>query len=71
VEEGAAPFSEKMVWKMWKQSMLRRSWMDMVNGKTKSWFLNKFASPWTRHRGELDFPKLSFNAQWRKKQKKS
>jgi L-lactate dehydrogenase complex protein LldF len=70
VEEGAAAFSEKMVWKMWKQSMLRRSWMDMVNGKTKSWFINKVAGAWTRHRGELDFPKKSFNEQWRKKNKR-
>jgi L-lactate dehydrogenase complex protein LldF len=70
VEEGSRSFSEKIVWKMWKQSMLRRSWMDMVNGNTKSWFINKVAKSWTEHRGELDFPKRSFNEQWRKKMKK-
>jgi L-lactate dehydrogenase complex protein LldF len=69
VEEGSSAFGEKIVWKMWKQSMLRRSWMDMVNGNMKSWFINKVAKSWTEHRGELDFPKKSFNEQWRKKMK--
>src|SRR5258705_8746971 len=69
VEKRTNDFSERIVWKMWKQSMLRRSWMDMVNGKTKSWFINKVAKSWTSHRGELDFPKRSFNAQWKKKMK--
>src|SRR5215510_11179997 len=40
VDKRTNDFSERIVWKMWKQSMLRRSWMDMVNGSTKSWFLN-------------------------------
>jgi L-lactate dehydrogenase complex protein LldF len=67
VEEGSSAFAERIVWKMWKQSMMRRSWMDMVNGNMKSLFINKVAKSWTAHRGELDFPKKSFNAQWRKK----
>lgn len=71
VEEGAADFSEKMAWKMWKQTMLRRSWMNMVNGNTKSMFVNKIAKAWTAHRGKLEFPKKSFNEQWKDKQKNS
>ncbi len=67
VEEGAADFSEKMVWKMWKQAMLRRSWMNMSNGNTKGWFINKVAKSWTQHRGKLEFPKKSFNQQWKEK----
>ncbi len=67
VEEGDAGFSEKMVWKMWKQAMLKRSWMNMSNGSTKSWFINKVAKAWTQHRGKLDFPKKSFNQQWKEK----
>jgi len=67
VEEGTADFSEKMVWKMWKQAMLRRSWMNMSNGNTKGWFINKVAKAWTRHRGKLEFPKKSFNQQWKEK----
>jgi len=65
VEEGTADFSEKMVWKMWKQAMLRRSWMNMANGNTKGWFINKVAKAWTQHRGKLEFPKKSFNQQWK------
>ena len=67
VEEGDSVLAERVAWKMWKQSMLRRSWMNMVNGNTKSWFINKVAKSWTAHRGKLDFPKQSFNEQWRKK----
>ncbi|MDP4263659.1 MAG: LutB/LldF family L-lactate oxidation iron-sulfur protein [Bacteroidota bacterium] len=69
VEEKNSAFAERIAWKMWKQTMLRRSWMNMVNGNTKSWFINKVAKPWTAHRGPLDFPKRSFNEQWRKKMK--
>ena len=69
VEKRTNAFSERIIWKMWKRAMMRRSWMDMVNGKKKSWFINKFAKSWTEHRGELDFPKQSFNEQWRKKMK--
>src|SRR5436190_1638812 len=67
VEKHTNDFSERIVWKMWKQAMLRRSWMDMVNGNTKSWFINKVAKSWTAHRGELDFPKKSFNQMWKEK----
>jgi L-lactate dehydrogenase complex protein LldF len=70
VEGHSNTFAERIVWKMWKQSMLRRSWMDMVNGNMKSWFINKVAKSWTEHRGELDFPKKSFNEQWKKKMSK-
>jgi len=66
-EEGSADLSEKMVWKMWKQAMLRRSWMNMVNGKTKTWFINKVGTVWTKHRGPLEFPRKSFNQQWKEK----
>ncbi|HLG39394.1 MAG TPA: hypothetical protein VI461_06985, partial [Chitinophagaceae bacterium] len=62
-------FTEQIAWKMWKQSMLRRSWMDMVNGNTKSRFINMVAKSWTAHRGNLDFPKKSFNKMWKEKEK--
>lgn len=70
VEEGNSVFAERVTWKMWKQAMLRRSWMNMVNGNTKGWFINKVAKAWTNERGELDFPKRSFNEQWKKKYNK-
>lgn len=69
VEKHNSAYAERIVWKMWKQAMLRRSWMNMVNGNTKTWFINKVARPWTEHRGKLNFPKKSFNEQWRTKVK--
>jgi L-lactate dehydrogenase complex protein LldF len=67
VEEGDSAFAERIAWKMWKQGMLRRSWMNMANGNTKGWLVNTLMKGWTAHRGTLDFPKKSFNEQWRKK----
>lgn len=67
VQDGETDFSEKMVWKMWKQAMLRRSWMNMAGGNTKSWFVNKVGKAWTKHHGKIEFPGKSFNEQWRAK----
>lgn len=64
-EEGHAPFAEKMAWKVWKMSMLRRGWMNMANGNMKGRLINSIAKAWTSHRGKLDFPKKSFNEQWK------
>lgn len=69
VEEGNSAFGERMAWKMWKQGMLRRKWMNMANGKMKGWIVNTLVKGWKRHRGDLDFPNQSFNEQWRKKMK--
>jgi L-lactate dehydrogenase complex protein LldF len=66
-EEGLAPFKEKMAWKMWKVAMLRRSLMNIGNGNMKSRLINSIATAWTSQRGKLDFPKKSFNEQWRDK----
>ena len=60
-------FAEKMAWKMWKQAMLRRGLMNIASGSTKSWVINKIGKAWTQHRGELDFPKKSFNQLWKEK----
>ena len=70
VAEGEAGFSEKMAWRVWKMAMLRRGWMNMAGGGTKSWLVNKVAKSWTAHRGRLDFPKKSFNQQWRERKEK-
>ena len=68
--EGFATFTEKMAWKMWKMAMLRRGWMNMVNGNMKSKVINLIGKSWTLHRGKLDFPKKSFNQQWKEKHSK-
>lgn len=67
VHDGETDFSEKMVWKMWKQAMLRRSWMNMASGNMKGWFVNKVGKAWTRHHGKIEFPAKSFNEQWKAK----
>jgi len=67
VQEGHAPFAEKMAWKMWKQGMLRRKWMNMAGGGTKNWVVNTLVKGWSAHRGKMEFPKKSFNQLWKEK----
>lgn len=69
VEEGHSPFSEKITWKMWKQGMLRRRWMNSAGGSTKSWIVNTLVKGWSAHRSKMEFPKKSFNQLWREKHK--
>ena len=69
-ENGYAPFVEKMAWKVWKMSMLRRGMMDMANGSMKQRLVNSIASAWSQHRGKLEFPQKSFNQQWRERNRK-
>jgi L-lactate dehydrogenase complex protein LldF len=71
VEEGHASFGEKMAWKMWRMGMLRRKWMNMVGGGTKSWVVNSIVKGWKEHRGKMEFPKKSFNQLWREKNRKT
>ena len=67
VEEGYSSFGERMAWKMWKQGMLRRGWMNMASGNIKNWVVNSLVKGWKEHRGEMEFPKKSFNQLWREK----
>jgi len=67
VEEGHSSFGEKMAWKMWKQGMLRRKWMNMAGGATKNWVVNSVVKGWKEHRGKMEFPKKSFNQLWKEK----
>ncbi|MBP8114643.1 MAG: iron-sulfur cluster-binding protein [Chitinophagaceae bacterium] len=67
VEEGHSAFSEKIAWKMWKQGMLRRKWMNMANGKMKNWVVNTMVKGWKEHRGDMEFPKKSFNEMWKER----
>jgi L-lactate dehydrogenase complex protein LldF len=67
VNEGYAPFAEKIAWKVWKIAMLRRSWMNLANGNMKSKLINSIGKAWTEHRSNLEFPKKSFNQQWKEK----
>jgi len=67
VDEGYSSFGERMAWKMWKQGMLRRKWMNMAGGATKNWVVNSLLKGWKEHRGNMEFPKKSFNQLWKEK----
>jgi L-lactate dehydrogenase complex protein LldF len=67
VDEGDSSFAERMAWKMWKQGMLRRKWMNMAGGATKNWVVNSLVKGWKQHRGNMEFPQKSFNQLWREK----
>jgi L-lactate dehydrogenase complex protein LldF len=65
VDEGNAAFAEKVAWKLWKRAMLNRKMMNMGNQKIKNWVVNSLLKGWSEHRAGLEFPKKSFNEQWR------
>lgn len=67
VDDGHSDFAERMGWKVWKQAMLHRSWMNMGNSKMKNWVVNALLKGWKEHRSAMEFPKKSFNQMWREK----
>jgi L-lactate dehydrogenase complex protein LldF len=67
VEKGAAPWSEKVAWKVWKQASLHRGMMNMGNQRLKNWMVNKVFKGWTTNRADLDFAGKTFNQMWREK----
>jgi len=71
VEEGETNFNEKMAWKMWRMAMLRRGFMNMGNATIKNWVVNKLLKGWKENRGEMHFPKKSFNQLWKEKNGKN
>ena len=70
VEKGHSSFGERIAWKMWKQGMLRRNWMNMASAGIKNWVVNSMVKGWSEHRGSMDFPKKSFNQAWKEKYRK-
>jgi L-lactate dehydrogenase complex protein LldF len=65
VEAGAATWSEKVAWKVWKKASLSRKMMNMGNGNMKNWVVNKIFTAWTTNRGDLNFSRKTFNEMWR------
>jgi L-lactate dehydrogenase complex protein LldF len=57
VEEGGSNFAERTAWKMWKQAMLHRKFMNMGSSKVKNWVINRFLKDWKKHRGDIEFRK--------------
>lgn len=67
VEAGAAPWAEKIAWKVWRKASLNRKLMNMGSQKMKNWAANKLIKGWSAHRTPLDFPVKTFNQQWKEK----
>ncbi|HEX2535817.1 MAG TPA: LutB/LldF family L-lactate oxidation iron-sulfur protein [Chitinophagaceae bacterium] len=65
VQQGAAPFSEKMAWKFWRQAVLHRGLMNTAPGGIKNWVVNRFVPAWKKNRSPIQFPAKSFNQLWR------
>jgi L-lactate dehydrogenase complex protein LldF len=61
---GSSSIGERIAWKAWKKGSLSRKMMNMSNGKTKNWIVNKVFKGWTRHRGDLEFSQKTFNQMW-------
>ncbi|MEO6950067.1 MAG: LutB/LldF family L-lactate oxidation iron-sulfur protein [Ginsengibacter sp.] len=69
VEEGMTTFSEKMAWKMWKFSSLKRGLMNVGTGALKSKVVNVLFKDWNKHHTPLQFSKKTFNQMWKEKEK--
>jgi L-lactate dehydrogenase complex protein LldF len=67
VDEGFTSFSEKMAWKLWKISSLKRGFMNMGNGNLKSTVVNKLFRGWNKERSNLQFSKKTFNEMWKER----
>ncbi len=70
VEEGFAPFSEKMAWKLWKIASLKRGLMNMGNGNLKNKVVNGLFKGWKQNRSDLHFSPKTFNEMWKEGYKK-
>jgi L-lactate dehydrogenase complex protein LldF len=68
VIEGDSNASERIAWKLWKQSSLHRSMMNMGNGKLKNAVVNNLFKGWTKHRADLHFSEKTFNQMWKERQ---
>ena len=70
VEEGLATFSEKMAWKVWRITSLKRGLMNMGNGNLKNKVVNGLFKGWKEHRSDLNFSQKTFNEMWKERNKK-
>ncbi len=68
VAEGDSSVAERVAWKMWKLSSMKRSMMNMSNGNIKNIVVNTLFKGWTKHRAALHFSEKTFNEMWKEKQ---
>jgi L-lactate dehydrogenase complex protein LldF len=70
VNQKLATSSEKLGWYFWKNSMLKRSKMDMVGGKLKNFVMNTFfGKMWGKNRTLPKVEQQSFSKQWKDRNK--
>ncbi len=67
VQEGGSSVSERVAWKLWKQSSLSRKMMNMGNGNLKNKVVNSMFKGWTKHRADLNFSQKTFNEMWKER----
>ncbi|HZI69481.1 MAG TPA: LutB/LldF family L-lactate oxidation iron-sulfur protein [Hanamia sp.] len=65
VEQGLAPFSEKMAWKIWKIASLRRGLMNSGSGNLKTKIVNRLFKNWDKYHAPLEFAPKTFNQMWK------
>ncbi|HZI69509.1 MAG TPA: [Fe-S]-binding protein, partial [Hanamia sp.] len=65
VEQGLAPFSEKMAWKIWKIASLRRGLMNKGSGSFKTKIVNRLFKNWHKYHSPLEFSPKTFNQMWK------
>ncbi|HEU5053572.1 MAG TPA: LUD domain-containing protein, partial [Hanamia sp.] len=65
VEQGLAPFSEKMAWKIWKIASLRRGLMNKGSGNLKTKIVNRLFKNWDKYHAPLEFAPKTFNQMWK------
>ena len=65
VAEGDSAVAERVAWKMWKLSSMKRSMMNMGNGNLKNKVVNNLFKGWTKHRADLHFSEKTFNEMWK------
>ena len=69
VVDGGASVSERVAWKLWKQSSLSRKMMNIGNGNLKNKVVNSMFKGWTKHRTNLNFSEKTFNEMWKETKK--
>jgi len=68
VESGHTTYTEKMIWRMWKRSMLNRKKMEKPNAAIKNLFLKMvFKNSWGSRREMFKIAPRSFYKQWMEK----
>ncbi|MEH6308864.1 LutB/LldF family L-lactate oxidation iron-sulfur protein [Olivibacter sp. CPCC 100613] len=70
VKEGLSPKIETWGWKAFTQVVTKRKWLDLLSGKWKNFFLNKFfTKAWGTKRTLPSVASESFSKKWKEQQK--